>query len=152
VLFLQKNKGHKTMQQIKVKAFGLIKHQGKLLVEPIYEFGNTKGYRLLGGSVEHGETALEAVKREFLEELGAETTNHQLLKVCENIFKFEGKQGHEIVFIIGCDFTDQTLYATEHLSHADSANIGRTQHAYWLDPYNLPNNLPLWPEGIVDLL
>jgi ADP-ribose pyrophosphatase YjhB (NUDIX family) len=140
------------MQPIRVKAFGLIQHQGKLLLEPIYEFENIKGYRLLGGSIDHGETAIEAVKREFIEELGAETTNHQLIKVCENIFSFEGKSGHEIVFILACDLVDKTLYTTEHLSHADAANPGRIQHAYWLDPHNLPNNLPLWPEGIEKLL
>ena len=140
------------MQPIRVKAFGLIQHQGKLLLEPYSEHGAITGYRLLGGSIDHGETAIEAVKREFIEELAAETTNHQLIKVCENIFTFEGKTGHEVVFILACEFTDKTLYEKEHLSHADAANPGRITQAYWLDPHNLPNNLPLWPEGVEKLL
>jgi ADP-ribose pyrophosphatase YjhB (NUDIX family) len=139
------------MQPIRVKAFGLIQHNGKLLLEPIYEYGAIKGYRLLGGSIDHGETAIEAVKREFIEELGAETTNHQLIKVCENIFTWSDIACHEIVFVIACEFVDKALYDQQHLSHQDSAHSGYIKQAYWLDPHNLPNNLPLWPEGIEKL-
>lgn len=61
---------------------------------------NPQGYhRLIGGSVELGETHRDAVQREVHEELGA--TVHRLthLTAVENIFRIDGVPGHEIVFL-----------------------------------------------------
>jgi ADP-ribose pyrophosphatase YjhB (NUDIX family) len=56
-------------------------------------------HRLIGGSVELGETHRGAIQREVDEELGA--TIHQLRAVAavENIFRIDGVLGHEIVFL-----------------------------------------------------
>lgn len=67
-------------------------------------------YRPLGGGIEYGETSRTAVAREIREELGLETENLQLLGVIENIFIYEGEQGHEIVFVFDGEFSDKTLY------------------------------------------
>lgn len=61
---------------------------------------NPDGYhRLIGGSVELGETHREAIVREVHEELGASIEELQLLTVVENIFRIDGELGHEIVFV-----------------------------------------------------
>ncbi len=61
---------------------------------------NPEGFhRLIGGGVEHGETALEAVRREVREELGATLLDAELLGVLENIFELDGEPGHEVVFV-----------------------------------------------------
>jgi len=59
---------------------------------------NPSGYhRLVGGSVELGETHREAIVREVNEELGARIVDLRYLGMIENIFRFDGEVGHEIV-------------------------------------------------------
>lgn len=54
-------------------------------------------HRLIGGSVELGETHQEAIVREVDEELGARIVDLRHLGVVENIFRYNGELGHEIV-------------------------------------------------------
>ncbi len=59
---------------------------------------NPLGYhRLIGGSVELGETHEEAIVREVEEELGARILDLTHLGMVENIFRLNGDLGHEIV-------------------------------------------------------
>ncbi|MGN7861785.1 NUDIX domain-containing protein [Microbacterium sp. 22303] len=59
---------------------------------------NPLGYhRLIGGSVELGETHREAIVREVDEELGARILDLTYLRTVENIFHLNGELGHEIV-------------------------------------------------------
>lgn len=61
---------------------------------------NPDGYhRLIGGSVEAGETHRDAIVREVAEELGATIRDLTYVTVVENIFRIDGILGHEIVFI-----------------------------------------------------
>lgn len=61
---------------------------------------NPGGYhRLIGGSVELGETHSDAVRREVSEELSATIRDLRYLGVVENIFRIDGDVGHEIVFV-----------------------------------------------------
>lgn len=61
---------------------------------------NPLGYhRLVGGSLEPGETHREAVVREVHEELGAAIRDLRYLDVVENIFTVDGRAGHEVVFV-----------------------------------------------------
>ena len=72
-------------------------------------------YRPLGGGIEYGETSREAVAREIREELGAEIENVRLLGVVENIFVYQGEQGHEIVFVFDAEFADKSLYQLDEI-------------------------------------
>ena len=45
--------------------------------------------------IEHGEYAIDAIRREMREEIGAELDNIVLLGTLENIFTFAGTAGHE---------------------------------------------------------
>lgn len=53
-------------------------------------------WSLPGGHVEFGETAPEALKREFLEETGVAVEVGSLLWVVENFFTYQGSQHHEL--------------------------------------------------------
>ncbi|WP_417562508.1 NUDIX domain-containing protein [Microbacterium sp.] len=59
---------------------------------------NPRGFhRLIGGSVELGETHRDAIIREVDEELGARILDLSHVGVVENIFRYNGELGHEIV-------------------------------------------------------
>ncbi|MEI6835515.1 MAG: NUDIX domain-containing protein [Candidatus Falkowbacteria bacterium] len=106
-------------------------HKNQILVSPGYD--EKKGesfYRLLGGGIEFGESSLEALCREFKEELNVELTDCHLLKVAENIFSFNGLPGHELNFIYEAKFLDPKDYLRDHFSILDSQDEGR---AIWLD-------------------
>ncbi len=61
---------------------------------------NPGGYhRLIGGSVELGESHRDAIAREVNEELGATVHDLVWLATVENIFRLNGTLGHEIVFL-----------------------------------------------------
>ena len=59
--------------------------------------GHDSFLRLPGGGIEFGESAREALDREFAEELAATIDDAQPLGVSENIFDAHGRRGHEIV-------------------------------------------------------
>ena len=54
-------------------------------------------YRPLGGGIEFGEYGIDAIQREFQEELGVDLNNLKYLFTMENIFTLNGNRGHEIV-------------------------------------------------------
>jgi ADP-ribose pyrophosphatase YjhB (NUDIX family) len=100
---------------IKVKAMGLfISPDGRFLASPGFDSIKGQGYlRLLGGHVEFGERAAEALAREIMEEIEAECTVGPLLEVIENSFTHEGEPGQEVVFLYAADLTDQGFYKRE---------------------------------------
>ena len=63
-------------------------------------------YRPLGGGVEFGERARDAVIREIAWELDAELANTRYLATLENIFTFDGQLGHEIILLFVVAFAD----------------------------------------------
>ncbi|MGE3834231.1 MAG: NUDIX domain-containing protein, partial [Acidimicrobiia bacterium] len=62
--------------------------------------------RPLGGRVEFGERAEDAVRREFLEEIGQPLGEVRLLAVVENLFRVGGIDGHEVVFLFHATLED----------------------------------------------
>lgn len=72
-------------------------------------------YRPLGGGIEYGESSRETVAREIREELGVEIENLRLFGVLENIFIYEGRQGHEIVFVFDAEFANKSLDELEEI-------------------------------------
>ena len=84
-------------------ALGVIVRDGHLLLEPMAKWLNTGlMWRPIGGYVEFGERAADAVVREFREELGRDVEVVRLLDVYENFATFDIASGplsiHEISF------------------------------------------------------
>lgn len=93
---------------IRPSALGIIKKDGYVLASKhLDNVINQEFCRLFGGGIEFGEKSKDALKREFLEELGAVTINEKFLCVVENIFVYNGEQGHEITFLYEVDFEDK---------------------------------------------
>jgi 8-oxo-dGTP pyrophosphatase MutT (NUDIX family) len=109
-------------------------------------------YRPLGGGIEYGESSRDAVRREIREELGVEIENVRLLGVLENIFVYEGQQGHEIVFVFDAEFTDKSLYKSSEIDgYEQEANVEFKAKWYSLNEIEKPGGR-LVPEELSKLL
>lgn len=138
---------------IRVKAIGLHWRNGRLLAAEVRDdSGRLKGVRPLGGSVEFGERAEDALIREFREELGIEVTPVGATFVMENLYRHEGAAGHEILFIQEVNFPDQCFeneYFIEFFEDNGSPEIARW---FDLDDLDLPGGPMLFPSGLKDRL
>lgn len=72
-------------------------------------------HRPLGGGIEFGESGIDAVRRELLEELDAELTDVDFFGTLENIFTYDGTPGHEIVQLFEAKLANQSLYEREDI-------------------------------------
>jgi 8-oxo-dGTP pyrophosphatase MutT (NUDIX family) len=97
---------------IKVKAMGLfVSPDGRFLASSDVDSVKQQPFlRLLGGHVEFGELSADTLRREIQEEIGADCAIGPLLEVVENIFVYEGRPGHEVVFIYAATFSDPAFY------------------------------------------
>lgn len=97
--------------KIRTIAICKIEHDGHIFVLEGYDpVKRNTFYRPIGGGIEFGELAAEAAKREFREELDTEIEVLDTDHVYENVFEFNGKPGHEIVFMLNAKFRDASFY------------------------------------------
>lgn len=108
---------------------------------------NPEGYhRLIGGSVEFGETHREAVLREVHEELGAAVDDLELLTAVENIFHIDEVLGHEIVFLYTGRLNPLPVETGATLTESD----GSVVPIAWRSVHDHDDALPLYPTGTQD--
>jgi ADP-ribose pyrophosphatase YjhB (NUDIX family) len=115
-------------QTIRAIAVGLVYRGSDVLVMAVKDdSGVIKGWRPLGGAIEFGESAEEALAREFLEEVGKPIRCIKQLCVLENLYIHEGARGHEIVFVFEAEF------ASSDFSPADFSSFdgGITKDVAW---------------------
>jgi ADP-ribose pyrophosphatase YjhB (NUDIX family) len=105
--------------------------------------------RTLGGAIEFGEHAADAIRREMREELGADILRPRLLGVLENIFELQGHRHHEIIFVFDADFADATLYDRTGLQVNEAACI---EPARWVSIDAFGDDLPIYPRDVIALL
>ena len=107
-------------------------------------------YRPLGGGVEFGELARDAAIREFQEELDTTISVGNEFQVFENIFEFNGKPGHEVVFVLNAKFEDSTFYEGSEFI----GNEGGTEFkALWVHINDfISGQKILYPNGFVSSL
>jgi 8-oxo-dGTP pyrophosphatase MutT (NUDIX family) len=111
--------------RIRPIAICLFRHENRILLSEGFDtIKQTYFYRPLGGGIEYGESSREAIVREVQEELAAEIENVQLIDVLENIFIYQGRQGHEIVFVFDAEFSDKSLYELDEIdAYEQEANV-----------------------------
>ncbi|MEH1943722.1 MAG: NUDIX hydrolase [Nostoc sp.] len=118
--------------EIRVIALGLIRNGERIFLSEGYDpVKQETFYRSLGGGVEFGETSRAALEREFQEEIQADLTNIKYLGCIENLFTFNGRQGHEIIQLYQCDFVDSKFYQLESLVFSESQH--HKHRALWID-------------------
>ena len=109
---------------------------------------NRLGYhRLIGGSVQTGETHRAAVIREVREELGAAIRDLTYLDVVESFYTVHGWGGHEIVFVYTGRLDPQPPREGAALSESD----GTVLPLVWRPLDDADEPLPLYPEAAVAL-
>ena len=107
-------------------------------------------YRPIGGGIEFGERAVEAARREVMEEIGAAIDGLRFLATFENLFVFEGQAGHELVWMYEAAFVDRSFYEREYVVGQES---GGTFPVEWV-PLRVftAGEAPLYPDGLLELL
>jgi hypothetical protein len=138
---------------IRVKALGLHWRGPRLLAFEVYDHeGRLKGVRPLGGSIEFGETAKDAVVREFREEINIEVSVLAGPMVLENVFVHEGQNRHEILFVFDLEFPRGAFESQERIRFQE--DDGTQMVAAWFDPRELDidGGPELYPKGLKSLL
>ncbi|MFV5192182.1 MULTISPECIES: NUDIX hydrolase [Acinetobacter] len=136
------------MTAIKTKALCIFRYQDKVLLSQGYDPSKDEIYfRPIGGGIEFGETSTQAIAREVLEEIQQQICKTKLLGVLENLFTFDGQQGHEIVFVYEAEFIDSHIYKQHHIQGCETN--GHTYIAQWLSREQIAlNQYPVYPKGI----
>ena len=140
-------------QHIRPVSICLFRNGNKILVSECFDSVKQDYFcRPLGGGIEFGETSREAMLREISEEIGTDVENLNLIKVIENMFTYEGKQGHEIVFVYDAEFVDKSWYEKEELTCYEGS-INTKFIAKWLSLAEIKQkNIRLVPDGLANLL
>ena len=110
-------------------------------------------YRPLGGGIEFGETSVETICHELMEEINVEVDRESLkyLGAVENIFTFNGTSSHEIILIYDGALTESGLYE-QAVIVGKEAN-GEDIRAVWknIDEFGEGKSI-LYPTGLLEML
>ena len=132
-------------KEIRPIVLGLAVKDNKLLVSE--GFDNVKKqtfYRCLGGGIEFLEKSTNALKREFKEEINIDIVIKDFLGISENIFTYEGKNAHELVFYYNINILDKD-YKEEYVVTDDNGQ----SKAVWIDINEFKNgNKILYPQEV----
>ncbi|MDA0352188.1 MAG: NUDIX domain-containing protein [Chloroflexi bacterium] len=115
-----------------------------------YEHPRGTYYRPLGGGIDFGERAVDALYREIHEELGRAVELVDRLAVSENIFELDGEPGHQIMF----EFVVRWPPGTEPVDLSPIAGAeanGEPLDARWLPLSEVfAGAYTLYPDGLAD--
>jgi 8-oxo-dGTP pyrophosphatase MutT (NUDIX family) len=144
----------KKKQRIRPLAICVFRHNNHILVAEGYDpVKDEYFYRPLGGGIEFGETSMETICRELMEELDVEVDRQSLtyLGTVENIFHFNGMPGHEIVLIYDGILKESGLYDREMILGKEVN--GEEIRAVWknLDEFGEGKSI-LYPTGLLEML
>ena len=115
--------------RIRVQALALVRRGDRILVEKGRdEVKDETFFRLLGGTVEFGESGAESLRRELLEELDTDADVGRLAATIENLFMYEGEQHHEICLVYECSLRKDGLYALDEWDAEEETPSGIVVH------------------------
>lgn len=140
------------MRCIRAKAVCVFRHKNKVLLSEGYDPVKNEHYLIpIGGGIDFGETSAQATRREVMEEIGAEARDLKLVGVLENLFTFNGKAGHEIVFVYEAEFLNESLYSKSEIQGVESN--GAELKVKWFDQKLISSSvIKIYPHGIAEML
>jgi 8-oxo-dGTP pyrophosphatase MutT (NUDIX family) len=137
--------------QVRPIALCIFRQDDRVLVAEYYDPSkNQTFYRPLGGTIEFGERGQQTVEREIREELGATVADLHYLATFENLFVYNGQQGHEIVLMYEGRFTDRAIYDLESVAGHDDGDL--PLKAVWRQLNSFGPSAPMYPDGLLELL
>ena len=106
---------------------GLIRNGNKILVE---KNNQVDYYGLIGGRCKLGESSIEALQREILEETGLETEFIRGVGIIENFFisRYTNSPYHEILIIHELKFKDAGAYQQDGITNFEEKENAKF---YW---------------------
>ena len=136
--------------RVRVIAICLLRHGDKILALEGYDKVKRQTfYRPLGGTIEFGEHSKDTVVRELREEIGAELAEVRYLFTLENVFTFNGENGHEIVLVYDGALADPALYERPVLEARE--DDGQPFIARWVSLEDFASGeTPLYPSGLLE--
>ena len=139
--------------KIRPLAICLFRNRGRILVAEGYDpLKKQSFYRPLGGGIEFGEYSEQTIRRELMEEIGAEVHELKYLGTLENVFVFNGAPGHEIVQVYDGVLINSGLYE-QAVIEGNEADVDESFKAVWksLDEFGEGKSI-LYPTGLLALL
>lgn len=134
------------MGTIRNIAVGLPVRDGHVLLSVGFDRVRQLGFhRAVGGGIELGELAVEALHREFREELDVAIEDTELLAVLENRFEFERNPGHEVVHVLAVRSAALDAVPLD----AELVVLDEGSPVRWVP---LDTDVPVVPPGVLDLL
>ncbi len=103
---------------------------------------NPRGFhRFVGGTVELGERAEDALQREVREELDVELRDVRRVGLVQNIFSFNDELAHEIVFLYAAESRSPLTIPGEYVDNGEPIWVE------WRPVDDTAEALPLYPDG-----
>lgn len=138
--------------EVRAKAIAIVRQGDRVLVERGYDpVAGSRFYRAIGGHIDFGERAAHTVAREWREEYGLTLEDVRPLGVLENLFTYEGRPGHEIVFAFEARVVEPEVCDKDELEGIDPD--GGRHEAVWVPLDDLAaGDVPLTPAGLLELL
>ncbi len=141
-------------QRVRPLAICVFRNRGRILVMEGYDKVKKEYfYRPLGGKIEFGESSIETICRELMEEINVDVDSESLryLGTVENIFTFNSRPGHEIVLIYDGAFKDAGLYKLDVIVGRDVK--GGKFRAIWKNIIDFgAGKAILYPTGLLEML
>ncbi len=136
-------------KEIRPIVLGIARKDNKILVsEGFDKVKKQTFYRCLGGGIEFLETSQEALKREYKEELNINIEVEKFCGISENIFTYQGKNAHEIIFYYNIKINENDFKEKYHIIDDNCET-----DAYWINIDEFNNNKKiLYPEEIFRFL
>jgi len=141
-------------KRIRPLSICVFRHHDRILVAEGYDSVRDQHfYRPLGGGIEFGESSIETICRELMEEIHAEVNKESLkyLGVLENVFHFNGIPSHEIILIYDGALKESGLY-DQAVIVGEEAN-GEQVRAVWkhVNEFGEGKSI-LYPTGLLEML
>lgn len=134
--------------KFKYRVSGIIVNNGRVLVN---KYGENK-FCLPGGYVEVGESSLEAIRREILEEVQIHLNDIDYMGIIENFFtNYKGVNTHGLDFYYRANVSDEDIKKID-MNYVENDKDGMVQHHFsWLSIRNL-NEYDIVPNKLIKII